>query len=128
MTDTKVAYHTPVYNEEPVEYTGEKDMPIEVPQTATVIVPSADDAPKTDLMGYASLIVALITLIATFCVTMLGWEPLPYSSEQINFAVVAVLQVASTLWAWFRNNNVTKHGKQRQQIADQVMPERKGVK
>lgn len=119
MDEKDIGVFKPDYTEE-IEVIDDK---IPEPKVETVVVPDDAELPKVDIKAFAPLIVTLITFIGTFCVTVLGWEPLPYSSEDINYGVVITLQVASTVWAWFRNNNVTKHGRRRQAVADQVVPE-----
>lgn len=94
---------------------GKHEQVVEVPKSAEL---------KRDPMSFVPLIVALITLINTFAVTTLGWEPLPYTSEQVNIGVSIAVQVVVTVWAWFRNNNVTKHGLKREAVANQAVPKK----
>lgn len=72
------------------------------------------------------LIVLAILLINQVLVT-LGWNPLPFSEEQIYEAVSSVATVVMAIWAWWKNNSVTKEARE----ADDYMKElkeRKGMK
>lgn len=50
------------------------------------------------------LIIALINSILTMC----NINPLPFSDEQIYQGVSAIVTIAATLWAWWKNNSFTK--------------------
>lgn len=66
------------------------------------------------------LVVLAILLLNQLLVT-LGWNPLPFSEEQIYEAVSSVATVAMAIWAWWRNNSITKEA----QEADDYMRELK---
>lgn len=100
---------------------------ISKPVVQEVYVPEDEHVAKPNFMAYVPLVTAIISLFANFCVTVLGWEPLPYSSEEVNIGVATTLQVLATLWAWWKNNNVTKESRKREAVANQVIP-RKGKK
>lgn len=63
------------------------------------------------------LAVALLNQI----LVMFGLNPLPFSDEQVYEGVTAVFTVAASLWAWWKNNSVTKEAK----AADEYMRELK---
>lgn len=69
------------------------------------------------------LSVLLILLVNQFLVT-LGWNPLPFSEEQIYEAVSGVATFAAAVWAWWKNNNMTKEA----QEADEHLKRLKGRK
>ena len=52
-------------------------------------------------------LVFLVILIINQTLITLGYEPLPFSDEQIYEAVSIVALVAGTIWIWWRNNNIT---------------------
>lgn len=66
------------------------------------------------------LIVLAIVLINQALVVA-GWNPLPFSEEQIYEAVSTVATVVIALWAWWKNNSITKEA----QVADEFMNELK---
>lgn len=52
-------------------------------------------------------LVILAILIINQTLITLGYEPLPFSDEQIYEAVSVLALVLGSLWAWWKNNNVT---------------------
>ena len=52
-------------------------------------------------------LVALVILMLNQTLITLGYNPLPFSDEQIYEAVSIVAVVGVTLWNWWKNNNVT---------------------
>ena len=69
------------------------------------------------------LVVLVILLINQTLVT-LGWSPLHFNEGQIYEAISSVATVAMAVWAWWKNNSVTKEA----QEADVIMKEMKDVK
>ena len=63
------------------------------------------------------LAVALLNQI----LVMFGFNPLPWSDEQVYEGVTAVFTVAATLWAWYKNNSITEEAK----AADEYLRELK---
>ncbi len=62
------------------------------------------------------LIVLAIVLINQALVVA-GWNPLPFSEDQIYEGVSIVATVITSLWAWWKNNSITKEA----QVADDYM-------
>lgn len=52
-------------------------------------------------------LVVLLVLIINQALITFGYEPLPFSDEQIYEAVSVVALVLGSLWIWWKNNNVT---------------------
>ena len=52
-------------------------------------------------------LVVLVILIINQTLITLGYEPLPFSDEQIYEGVSIVALVVGTIWVWWRNNNLT---------------------
>lgn len=52
-------------------------------------------------------LVVLAVLIVNQTLITLGYEPLPFSDEQVYEAVSIVALVVGSLWVWWKNNNVT---------------------
>ena len=52
-------------------------------------------------------LVVLVILIINQTLITLGYEPLPFSDEQVYEAVSIVALVLGSLWIWWKNNNVT---------------------
>ena len=66
------------------------------------------------------LIFALLNQI----LTILGYNPLPWSDEQFYEGFTLLLTVGASLWAWWKNNSFTKEAIE----ADKVMKELKAKK
>ena len=69
------------------------------------------------------LVVLAILLINQTLITM-GWNPLPWSEDDIYDGVSSVATVIVALWAWWKNNSVTKEA----QKADEYLKELKEKK
>ena len=62
------------------------------------------------------LIVLIIALVNQGLI-LAGYNPLPFSEEEIFKFVSAVASVVAVLWAWYKNNSITKEA----QKADEYM-------
>ena len=69
------------------------------------------------------LVVLAILLLNQVLIT-LGWNPLPFSEDQIYEAVSSVMTVIIAVWAWWKNAPITKEAK----IADKEMERLKRLK
>jgi SPP1 family holin len=47
-----------------------------------------------------------------------GMNPLPFTEEEIGQGLVALATVLTMVWAWFKNNNVTKEAQVAQQYLE----------
>ncbi|MFA8439288.1 phage holin [Pueribacillus sp. YX66] len=66
-------------------------------------------------------LVVLVILLVNQTLVTLGWNPLPFSEEQIYEAISSIATVSMALWAWWKNNSVTQEA----QEADIIMQELK---
>lgn len=62
----------------------------------------------------------LVILLINQALVTLGWNPLPFSEEQIFEGVSTVATVAVAVWTWYRNNNITKEAQKAQEQLDQL--------
>lgn len=53
-------------------------------------------------------LVVLVILIINQTLITLGYEPLPFSDEQIYEAVSIVALTVGAIYVWWKNNNVTE--------------------
>lgn len=67
-------------------------------------------------MAIVRLVVMLILIINQILIGK-GWTPLPYDEEQIYEFVNGLALVAVSIWAWWKNNSITKEA----QKADKVL-------
>ncbi|NBJ68606.1 MULTISPECIES: phage holin [Clostridia] len=61
------------------------------------------------------LVVLGILLVNQALITM-GWNPLPFSEEEIYQGVSAIITVVIAVWAWWKDNPVTKKAQQNEQF------------
>mgnify|MGYP001297339507 CR=1 FL=1 len=66
-------------------------------------------------------LVVLVILLINQALIVFGLNPLPFSEEQIYEAVSSVATVIVALWAWWKNNSITKEAQQ----ADEYLQELK---
>ena len=66
----------------------------------------------------------LVILLINQTLTLFGWNPLPFSEEQIYEGVSSIAVVIVAIYTWWKNNNVTKEAEK----ADQYLKELKGRK
>lgn len=67
--------------------------------------------------GFVRLAV-LVLLLANQALVSFGYNPLPFSEEQIYEGVSAVALTASAIYTWYRNNNVTKVAEEAQVVLE----------
>lgn len=56
-------------------------------------------------------LVVLVILLVNQVLITIGWNPLPFSEEQIFEAVSSVATVVVAIWTWWKNNDVTDEAK-----------------
>ncbi|GEN87264.1 phage holin [Oceanobacillus sojae] len=61
------------------------------------------------------LAVLAVLLLNQVLVTF-GWNPLPFSEEQIYEGVSAVILAVVAIWTWWKNNSVTKEAQEADRI------------
>lgn len=62
---------------------------------------------KNDKSNAIIRLIVLAILIVNQTLITFGFEPLPFSDEQIYEAVSIVALVVGTIWVWWKNNNLT---------------------
>lgn len=67
----------------------------------------------------ALLLVQLFSVVQTG-LSIAGISQLPFTSDQVSTAITGVIAVIASVWAWWRNNNVTEAAVQGQQITNAV--------
>ncbi|OFO55671.1 phage holin [Nosocomiicoccus sp. HMSC059G07] len=70
-------------------------------------------------MAIVRLVVMLILIINQILIGK-GWTPLPYDEEQIYEFVNGLALVAVSIWAWWKNNNITKNAQKAQEYKEQL--------
>ena len=67
----------------------------------------------------ARLIVALVPVV-NLVLIQFGKSPLPFTMEEVNVGLSAAIAVAGTLWAWWKNNNITRAAQSMQPLLDEL--------
>lgn len=67
----------------------------------------------------ARLVVALVP-VANIILIQVGKSPLPFTQDEVNVGVSAVVSVLGICWAWWKNNNMTKAAQSLQETLDEL--------
>lgn len=70
-------------------------------------------------------LVVLVILLINQALIVFGLNPLPFSEEQIYEAVSSVATVVVALWAWWKNNSITKEAQQADEYLQELKERRK---
>ena len=65
------------------------------------------------------LLVALVPVLNIILVAI-GKNPLPYTQEEISVGISAVIGVAGTLYAWWKNNNISVEAQTAQKVLNEM--------
>lgn len=78
------------------------------------------------IAAFARLVVPFYALVNAFLLS-LGYNPMPFSDEEVTAAVNTVIGAIGTLYVWWKNSNVTREAQEAQLIFDQVKRVKKEV-
>lgn len=67
----------------------------------------------------ALLLVQLFSVVQTG-LTLAGVSQLPFTSEEVSAAITGVIAVISSIYSWWRNNNVTSAAVQGEQLTKSI--------
>ena len=70
-------------------------------------------------MAIVRFAVMFILMVNQILITY-GWSPLPFEEEEIYEFVNATAMVIVGVWAWWKNNNITKNAKKAQEFKDKL--------
>lgn len=59
---------------------------------------------------------------------MFGWNPLPFSEEDVFLFFSTLATAVQMTYVWYRNNNVTKEAEEAQLLLDELKDEKAKVK
>lgn len=77
---------------------------------------------KETIIRTILLIVAIINQVLTAS----GKNPLPFSDEEIYGGITAIMTIAVTAWAWWKNNSFTKEALEADVLLRDLKAEKKG--
>lgn len=64
------------------------------------------------------LLIVQLFSVAQTGLSIAGISQLPFTSDQVSTAITGVIAVIASVWAWWRNNNVTTAAVQGQQLTN----------
>lgn len=74
--------------------------------------------PKNNKTAGIVRLVVLVILLANQALVSFGYNPLPFSEEQIYEGVSAIALTVSAIYTWYRNNNITKVSEEAQVVLE----------
>lgn len=90
----------------------------------------ANNNTKADLPGLTgervkAVVTILVTLfsLANAGLSLAGFNPLPFTDEQVSATLFAVVGVIGTIYGWWKNQNITSASLAGQQLVDALKKE-----
>ena len=74
--------------------------------------------PKNNKTAGIVRLVVLVILLANQALVSFGYNPLPFSEEQIYEGVSSIALAVSAIYAWWKHNNITKDAEEAQVILE----------
>ena len=74
--------------------------------------------PKNNKTAGIVRLVVLVILLANQALVSFGYNPLPFSEEQIYEGVSSVALAVSAVYAWWKHNNITKDAEEAQVVLE----------
>lgn len=71
-----------------------------------VTAPTPEETRNERAMAIVRLVVSVVTIV-NIVAAQFGWEPLGVDADQLYMVVSSALAIAASLWAWWKNNNMT---------------------
>jgi len=73
-------------------------------------------------------LVVLAILLINQALVVFGWNPLPFSEEEIYEGVSVVATIAVAVWTWYKNNSVTEEAQEADRILKDAKRDKKAKK
>lgn len=97
-------------------------------ETVEVYVPKSKDV-KVKWTRFTPLIVAILTMINMVFTSITGNSIFGISDEELASYVNLIISIVATAWTAYQNLPITKEGKRREEVGEQVIPRKhKAVK
>ena len=78
---------------------------------------------KGRIKAITNLAIAML-LLANAILTAMGKSPLPFDQTEVTEMISYVASIVATLWAWWKNNNMTIEAETGQAIIDEMKANR----
>lgn len=62
--------------------------------------------------------IILVLALANNLLVAFGYSPLPIEDQQVELVVSVVWTIVASLWAWWKNNYISKRGKEQKRVLD----------
>lgn len=59
-------------------------------------------------------------LLVNMCLTLTGNNPIPFDESAVTDWLMTTVTAVSSIWIWWKNNNVTKHAQYAQQSLNEL--------
>lgn len=69
--------------------------------------------------------VLLLFALVNQALNIMGWNPLPFSEDELYETVSLVLTAGASIWAWWKNNSFTKAAIKADAVKDAMKAEGK---
>lgn len=86
---------------------------------------------KEEMKKYTPLVrlaVMLISMLGYVMTEFFGWEPIPWTNEEIGEGIFLALSVILAIYNWFTNQPVTHYGRQKEEAGKFAVGKRKDFK
>jgi SPP1 family holin len=60
--------------------------------------------------------VVLFVALVNQALVLAGFSPLPFTDEQVENGLTIVFTIAASLWAWWKDNDITRKARERKQF------------
>jgi len=74
--------------------------------------------PKNNKTAGIVRLVVLLILLGNQTLISFGYNPLPFSEDQIYEGVSSVALVVSAIYSWWKHNNITKESQEAQVVLE----------
>lgn len=62
--------------------------------------------------------IILVLALANQLLVVFGYSPLPIEDQQVELVVSVAWTIAASLWTWWKNNYLSKRGKEQKRVLD----------
>lgn len=62
--------------------------------------------------------IILVLALANQLLVAFGYSPLPIEDQQVELVVSVAWTIAASLWTWWKNNYLSKRGKEQKRVLD----------
>lgn len=69
--------------------------------------------------------VVLIVALINQGLTVIGWNLIPITDDQIAEVITLVFTIGASLWAWWKNNSFTKNAIEADMILEELKNEKR---